>query len=120
MKRSKIQLMEKEVTSAGQTVRLSDDLDKDFKKLKGIAILSFKETKDIFRSCTLAGREVFPKGFEVAFLQSNGAVAPNDRFFKLDEIADGKEFEMEFQDGSDPATVFERYTLKIYLLLEND
>lgn len=120
MKKRKIQLIEKNVTTAGEAVRLSDDLDKDYNYLKGIALLLPEDKKHTFRSCTLAGREVFPKGFEVAFIQSNDTIAPNERFFKLDEIAQGKELEIEFQDGNAPTAPFTPYTLKIYALLEND
>ena len=114
--KSKIQLLESEITTRGSLVRLSDELDRNYAHLVGIAMLDTISPSHEFRSSTIEGREVFPKNFEVAFLQSSHHVSPKDRFFPLREQAGGNRIEIEFQDRS-PEVSFSPYTLKIYLLL---
>ncbi|MCB0396831.1 MAG: hypothetical protein KDD36_09270 [Flavobacteriales bacterium] len=117
MKDVKIQLLEKEVAAPGDTIRISEDLDKDYKKLTGISFLDNIGLDNILRSISLDGDDLFPKDFEVAFLQTSPFVAPDERFYSLDKMADGKKLEIDFQDdgtGSYPKTI------RVYLRLEND
>lgn len=117
--KQKIQLIEKEVKISNEIVRISEELDKDFDKLVGIAILDTVGKGHLLRSFSVAGKEVLPKDFEVAFIQSDSFIAPNERFFKLNEIAKGRTLEIEFSDSGAIGAVFP-YNLKIYLLLENE
>lgn len=119
MKKAKIQLVEKQINGIGQSVRISETLDASYDKLTGIAVLWTAGTGHEFISSSINGEELFPKGFELEFLQSNTYVAPNQRFFKLNEIAKGNKLELEFKDGrtGEGGTP---YVLKIYLLLENE
>ncbi len=122
----KIQLIEKLITTPDSLVRISEDLDRNYRRLTGIAILHNIGDKHTLRSFTIDSVEIFPKNFEVAFLQSNAYVAPKDRFFPLQEIADGKKIEIDFQDvqvfsknvNRDGTNAYP-YTLKIYLELSN-
>lgn len=113
----KIQLIEKEVAKPGETVRISEDLDKDYKHLTGIGILWTMGKRNILASSSVSGKDLFPKNFEVAFLQSNTYVAPNQRFYPLEEKAEGNKIEMDYKDGGFSKNY--PYTLKIYLKLEN-
>ncbi|MFC5047686.1 hypothetical protein ACFSTE_05870 [Aquimarina hainanensis] len=114
----KIQLLEKEITKEKQRILLVDELDISYEKLVGIAILSNLGQGHIISNSTLAGVEVFPKNFEVDFLQSNYSVAPQKRFFPLQYTAKGKKIELEITD-SGKMPVYP-YTFRIYLLLSNE
>ena len=74
----------------------------------------------VLRSCLLGSRELLPKDFEADFIQSNTYVAPNERFFALNEVADGKKLEIEFQDSGKRDRAAYPFALKIYVLLENE
>ena len=65
----KIQLIEKEIESANDLVRVSEDLDQGYEKVTGIAFLENIGTKHLLQSSSIDGKELFPKNFEVAFLQ---------------------------------------------------
>jgi len=114
----KIQTLEKTITTPNQVVKISEELDQDFERLTGIGILWTMGKKNRFLTSSLAGTELFPKNFPVAFLQSNTYVSPNDRFFKLNDKADGDKIELDYQDGGQHA--YYPYTLEIFLRLEND
>ncbi len=114
----KIQLLEKQVQDANQTVRISEELDRNYKKLTGIAILDTIGFNHTIISSSVEGKELFPKNFETAFLQTNVFVAPDDRFFTLhQQPAEGNKIELEFKDGGNTPSY--PYTLKIYLRLED-
>lgn len=113
----KIQLIEKTIDSANQLVRIAEELDRGFDRLTGISCLDNIGLDSNLTSSFVDGKELFPKNFEVLFLQTNEHVAPDGRFFSLDTPAKGNRIEIEFQDGgSAPAYP---YQLKIYLRLEN-
>jgi hypothetical protein len=114
---TKIQLLETTINKANDIVRFSEDFDIGYKYLEGVAVLSSIGKGHIFRSFTVAGTELFPKNFEVEFLQSSNHVAPNERFFKVKDIADGKKVELEYIDSGKADTY--PYSLKIYMLLSD-
>ncbi|TSE10335.1 hypothetical protein [Aquimarina algiphila] len=115
---TKIQLIETEVLQAGNQIRITDDLDIGYKHLMGVAILSSIGKGHVLRSFTLSGKELFPKNFEVEFLQSSNHVSPKERFFPLLEIADGKKIELEYIDSGTAETY--PYTFKLYMLLADE
>ncbi len=117
--KQKIQLIEKEVRDKLELVRISEELDKDFEKFTGIAFLDSFGLNSILASSSVDGVELFPKNFEVLFLQSNVFVPADTRFFTIhSRKAGGKKIEIEFKDGGTAGSY--PYTLKIYLRLEND
>lgn len=111
------QLLEKEITKANDLVHISENLNKDYKKLTGLAILWTMGKRNMLISSSISGKEMFPKNIEVAFLQSNTYVPVNERFFDVEEVADGNKIELEYKDGGGAKSY--PYTLKIYLRLEN-
>jgi len=114
----KIQLIEKEIPNANATVRINEELDKDYQNLTGIAVLDNIGLNNILLHSSIDGNELFPKNFEVSFFQSNLFVAPNERFLTLKEkTAKGNRLEMDFKDGGTAPNY--PYTLKIYLKLNN-
>lgn len=117
MKR-KIQLIEANVKNEGSVVRFSEELDKDYKSLKGISFMTSIGLGHHLASSSVDGRELFPKNFEVEFLQSSVNVSPNNRFFKIEGVqAQGRKIELDFVDNGDAPTY--PYDVKVYLLLEN-
>jgi hypothetical protein len=115
----KIQLIEKVITAGGFDYSISDELDRQYKYLTGIAVLDVIGERSLFVSSSIEGKELFPKNFEVGFIQSSKAVSPDRRFFSLSgKRAEGAKIELLFKDGeSAPAYP---YTLRIYLRLENE
>lgn len=141
--KTKIQLIEKEITEKCSLVRITEELDQNYKKLIGISVLHTIGQHHQFTSFNIDSVELFPKGFEVAFLQTNAHVSPKDRFFPLNQVAEGKKIDIEFQDvdksstptyqvmsvadTEQPQFLVEQtnvtsypYTLRIYLLLSNE
>ena len=116
--KQKIQLIEQEVSSARQLVQVSEELSSDYDYLTGIAILEHAGQNAVLVSSSVAGRELLPKNFETLFISSGLSVAPDQRFFTLDDQqAAGNRIDLTFQDGG---TLREYpYTLRIYLRLEN-
>ena len=111
----KIQLIEKEIAAAGSSVRISEELDRNYSKLEGVSFLNNNGTAHTLNGFSVDGREVVPKGFEVLFMQSSSNVSPNERFFPVNEKAAGNKIEIDFQDGGDAPAY--PYTLKMYLAL---
>lgn len=114
----KIQLIETSVKDPGGLSSISADLDLSYKSLTGIAVLTGIGQGHSLSSSSVEGKELFPKNFELAFIQSGEHVAPKDRFFPLEKIpASGRKIQLEYKDaGTAPSYP---YNLKIYLLLEN-
>ncbi len=119
MNKKKIQLIEKEITELNALVRISEELDRNYKMLTGIAVLITQGGGHTFASFSIDGVEVFPKNCEIEFFQSSTTVAPKDRFFPLKERAEGRKIEIDFQDRSHPQFGAFPRTLKIYLELSN-
>jgi hypothetical protein len=111
----KIQLIERVIGAAGDSIRISEELDRNYSSLNGISVLDNLGFAHSFESISVEGKEILPKGFEVLFLQSSSNVAPSERFFPLNEKAAGGKIEIDFQDGGDAPAY--PYTLKIYLAL---
>lgn len=117
--KAKVQLIEKEVKVQGDVISITEELDRDYKKLTGIAFLDNNGVSSILQSSSVNGKELFPKNFETAFLQSGINVPPDERFFTLyDREAAGNKIEITFVDGG--AAPKYPYTIKIYLRLESD
>jgi len=62
-------------------------------------------------------KEIFPDDFEVRLLTCDQSVAVNERFYLLDEVADGSTIKGKFRDSNTGNNTFP-YTVNIYLKLE--
>jgi hypothetical protein len=114
-----VQLIEKEVASAGVTVRISEELDNNYKHVTGIAALDNIGLNHVLEHSSIDGQELYPKGFEVSFFQSNLFVAPDKRYLSFDKrIANGNKINLEIKDGGTAPNY--PYILKIYLRLSNE
>lgn len=116
--KQKIQLIEREIKDKFELVCIIEKLDYDFEKFTGIAFLDNLGLNCILASISVENIELFPKNFEVLFLQSNIFSPPESRFFTIHNCkAKGNKLKMEFKDGGTAGSY--PYTLKIYLRLEN-
>ena len=117
--KQKIQLIEKPIDAEGASVSISEELDRSYQYLTGISILHHIGTGNLLKNSSIDGKELFPKNFEVDFIQSNASVSPNERFFSLAEKrAGGNKINIEFEDGGGADSY--PYTLRIYLRLSNE
>ena len=114
-----VQLIEKEVTTPGATVRISEELDNNFQYVDGIAALDNIGLNHVLEHSSIDGHELYPKGFEVSFFQSNLFVAPDKRYLSFDKrIANGNKINLEVKDGGTAPSY--PYVMKIYLRLYNE
>lgn len=114
-----VQLIEKEVPNAGALVRISEELDNNYQFVDGIAALDNIGLNHVLEHSSIDGQELYPKGFEVSFFQSNLFVAPDKRYLSFDKrIANGNKINLELKDGGTAPSY--PYTLKIYLRLSNE
>ena len=116
--KKKIQLIEKEVPQAGATVKLSDELDRNYHRMSGISFPEELGNRAVLISSSVDGNELFPKNFEVVNMQSSTAVSPDERYLTVNEKAEGNKIEMEFKDGGNAPDY--PYILKVQVRLEND
>ncbi len=117
--KTKVQLIEREVKTPGEIITLAEELDRDYKKLTGISLLDNNGLNSLLQTSSVNGKELFPKNFEAAFVQSGINVPPDQRFFTIhDREAGGYNIEIVFTDGGTAPKY--PYTLKIYLRLENN
>jgi hypothetical protein len=107
------------VTGAGPASSKSDfELDPRYKKLTGIGLMTSNMTVGAtMKTFNCDGNnDTFAEGFQLAFLQTTGAVDPNDRYYKLDLPADGKKLNITV---TDPGGGTYPYTLNFHLVLED-
>lgn len=113
----KYQIIQSVISEAGQTVKLFDHLDKDYDYLTGVSVVDLYGYKAELSHSSIDGKELFPRGFDVLFIQTNNFVNPSERFFGLEDIeAKGKRIDLEYKDGGGAQYP---YTIKLFLRLEN-
>ena len=115
----RIQVITKTVDTSTQSIVLETELDSKYSHLTGVAFLDNIGSGNILLESILDQHEIFPNDFEVAFLQTNSSVAPNDRFFTIGQKEiDGSKITLKFKDGGTASN--NPYELKVYLRLENE
>jgi hypothetical protein len=121
MKAIKYQLVKVTVPAAGQTVNINTNTDKLYKRVTGIFAslscpFSFAGTS---LSLNINDKEIFPENFEIMMVSCGMDVSPNERFYNLDEEAEGSTVRGKYTDGNlNPMATFP-YTAYLYLRLEN-
>ncbi|TAL55244.1 MAG: hypothetical protein EPN86_03440 [Nanoarchaeota archaeon] len=115
----KYQIIKLSVTGAG-SFPISAETDKAYKKVTGIQFNStdsnaLKDT--VFSKFEIDSNEIFPDGFEVKLIQTGLEVTPNERFYKVDERAEGSTVAGSYKDAGNAAAY--PYNAYIYLRLEN-
>ena len=63
-------------------------------------------------------KEIFPDTFEVKVLNCDSYIPVNDRFYLLDEPADGSTIKIKIKDGAMAGVIYP-YNINVYLKLED-
>jgi len=119
-KQIKYQIVRVTVPTAGAIVNINVNTDKLYKKITGILVTLPQMVTFLNRSALnilVNDKEIFPDDFEVKLITCDSYVPTNERFYLLDEIADGSTVKGKFKDGADAGVVYP-YTANIYLKLE--
>lgn len=113
-----------QITEAGAIKREQFELDKNVSKVNAILLTSDKEEQLYNRGSQkieINGQEIFPEKYESKLLMSGLNVSPNDRFYKLENIAVGNRImKVEFTDNNDTRSSFSAYRVSVYLELETE
>jgi len=117
----KYQIVKINVPSAGSVVNINFNSDKLYKKVTGILVtvpyvMSFLN-KSTF-SLSINDQEVFPDDFEVKLITCDSCIPTNERFYKLEEDADGSTVKGKFKDGGAINGITYPYIAYLYLKLE--
>ena len=116
----KYQIIKVTVPSQGALVNINVNSDKLYKKITGLTITT-PSTVPYLNMSTLSlqvnDKEVFPDDFEIRLLTCDQSVPVNERFYILDEVADGSTIKGKFKDGNAAGSAFP-YTVNLYLKLE--
>lgn len=110
------------VPTSGEIVREQFELDKNVSKVNAILLTSDKEEQLYNRGSQkieINGQEIFPEKYESKLLMSGINVSPNERYYKLENIAVGNRImKVEFTDAQDSRSSFSAYRVSVYLELE--
>jgi hypothetical protein len=120
MKAIKYQIIKVNVPSQGAVVNINVNSDKLYKRITGIAITTPYSTFLLNMSSLslqVNDKEIFPDDFEIRLLTFSEAVPVNERFYQLDEPADGSTIKGKFKDSNYSNNTFP-YTVNLYLKLE--
>ena len=115
----KYQLIKLTITGAGN-FPISAETDKAYRKVTGLQFSGTDSAalKDaVFSKFEIDANEIFPDGFEVKLIQTGLEVSPNERFYKINERAEGSSVLGNFKDAGN--AVAYPYNVYIYLRLEN-
>jgi len=117
----KYQIIRVTVPSAGASVSVTTNTDKLYKNIVGILIsipheVTFADSSTI--NLVINDKEIFPDTFEVKVLHCDPYIPVNERFYLLDEPADGSTVKVRFKDGA-MAGVSYPYVANVYLKLED-
>lgn len=115
----KYQIIKLAITGAG-SFPINAETDKAYRKVTGLQYSSTDSAalKDaVFSKFEIDSNEIFPDGFEVKLIQVGQEVNPNERFYKVNEKAEGSSVLGTFKDAGNAAAY--PYNVYIYLRLEN-
>jgi hypothetical protein len=115
----KYQLIKLQITGAGD-FPISAEADKTYGRITGIQITSTDTAalKDaVFKRFEIDSNDIFPEGFETKLLVTGDGVSPNERFYDLNERADGSTITGTFTDAGNAGAY--PYNARIYFKLEN-
>lgn len=123
MKNHKFQLIRIDVTSALASVRYTGETDKRYKRVRGVFValpsplLEYGSTL----SFKVGGTDIFDEDHDVRLITAGLGVAPNHKFFFLEEFieAGGAAFEGKFRDAGLVGTTYP-YEAKVFLWLVNE
>lgn len=120
MKAIKYQIIKLPVVNKGDTVNFNTNSDKLYKKITGILITVpciLPSVNWSILSLQINDKEIFPDDFESRLISFEQLVPANERFFLLDEPADGSTIKGRYTDIGEFAVEYP-HTVRIYLRLE--
>lgn len=115
----KYQIIKLVITAAG-SFPINAETDKAYRKVTGVQFNSTDSNalKDaVFSKFEIDSNELFPDGFEVKLIQTGLDLSPNERFYKVDEKAEGSTVAGSYKDAGNASAY--PYNAYIYLRLEN-
>jgi hypothetical protein len=116
----KYQIIKLQVVNKGSTVNINTNSDKLYKRITGI-IITAPWIMPTVNWSTIAlqinDKEIFPDDFEARLITFEQMVPANERFFLLDEPADGSTIKGRYTDIGEFALEYP-HTVRIYLRLE--
>ncbi|MFY9310079.1 MAG: hypothetical protein WAQ28_13620 [Bacteroidia bacterium] len=115
----KYQLLKLTIPAAG-SFPINAEADKAYKQITGIhySCTDINALKDsVFSKFEIDNNEIFPEGFEAKMILTGQEVPPDDRFYRINERAEGSTIIIVFKDAGNAGTY--PYNAYIYLRLEN-
>jgi hypothetical protein len=113
-----------QITEAGAIKREQFELDKNVSKVNAILLTSDKEEQLYNRGSQkieINGQEIFPEKYESKLLMSGLAVSPNEKYYRLPQVAVGNRImKVEFTDSNDSRSTFSSYRVSVYLEMETE
>lgn len=112
-----------ELTSAGQTVKETYELNKHATRITGILFTADRDDLMFHRgevAVMINGEEVIPDDYHAKLLMSGLAVAPTKRYFPVDLSPGNGMVKLSYTDQPNSATTFAPYQVSFYIQFETD
>ena len=111
------------VDTANKAYTPKFDLDRNIKLVCGLLMSADNPSLLFYRGSQrieLNGEELFPEDYEARLLMSGISVPPHQKYTDLGDgvVAGNGELKLLFKDADNPQTVFQPYTVSIYLQCE--
>jgi len=116
----KYQIIKVTVPNDGAMVNINVNSDKLYKKISGLIITTPYQVPYLNMSTLslqINDKEIFPDDFEVKLLTTDQSTPVNERFYQMDEPADGSTIKGKYKDGN-TGNVNYPHIVNIYLKLE--
>ena len=116
----KYQVIKLTVPSVGAVASVTTNTDKLYKRIVGILLtlpyqLLFSDSSTF--NMLVNDKEIFPDTLEAKVIHSDSYIPVNDRFYILDEPADGSTVRIKYRDGAMAGVVYP-YVVNVYLKLQ--
>ena len=123
MKNHKFQMIRISVPGPSASVRFTGETDKGYKRVRGVFVALPSPTLEYGSTLSLrvSGMDIFDEDHDVRLITAGLGVAPNEKFFLLEEFieAGGVAFEGKFKDAGLEGTTYP-YEAKVFLWLINE
>lgn len=115
----KYQIIKVAIPNAEALVSVTVNTDKLYKHISGLLItmpFDIPASDKCQCSININDNEIFPENFEVKLLVSDLAIPVNERFYGIEELAEGSTVKVKFKDGGNAPNY--PYQASVYLKLE--
>ncbi len=117
----KYQIVNIVIPNADAQVTVNVNSDKLYRRISGLlfSVPFAMPANDVSQSSVIINdKEIFPENFETKLLVSDLAIPVNERFYEINEPAEGSTIKVKYKDGSTAGLTYP-YTAKLYLKLED-